>query len=823
MEYRPILGHFPSLPTRLAFAGACLAGLFAAASPAAAASGKSGKGKIKEEPARSTNIALTHRGDRLVAVNVETNSISIFRVQKSPKDAELEQLDEVPVGREPHSVAILPNDSTAYVTNTVSGTVSVVSLSRKRGNTVLAEIAVGTEPRGCALTPNGKILYVANHTAGTVSVIDTRSNSVIDTVKLAGNPTAVAITDDGDNQDFDETVFVTQFFAELIPGGPGEGFDDGKQGIVFAFLVSSPHSLARIKLSPLASSGFTADRSKFCKQINVDAVNDTFCPNTDETDPLSPVIASDPQAVHPNQLFSALIRGDRLYLPNIGAQPEPPVQFRVNVQALVHVVDTSELSEVTEEHVNLNAQIAKEPVPANPTATQQRLFGNDLVAVDADPAGTDFLIVSRGSNCVLRAGLADDGKLDLGAPDSVVRFKTGNIPIGVVMRRDGKRAYVNNDVGHSITVIDLESNQVLAQDVPSSTPPEPGTHAHSVLVGKLVFFTALGVPDNGLVGTPIRDIDPLLSRGKQSDNGWSTCGSCHPSGLADGVTWIFPDGPRQTLPLDGLYSKINGAHDTRINNWSAARDSVTDFNGNSRAVQGGVGFASDPPFTAAAPNPAVFDHGISQGASEALDLETLWVQTVRPPILPAQAEAGSEDTAREIFATQCSSCHGGAKWTKSQVIYANNPALDKAAAAGGTPRDIGLTFVQNQSVSYADPKLDTGVLKFLEDVSTFNAAGAIEIRGAGANIGKAALGGLGFNVPSLLGVGYHAPYFHNGSAQTLEQVFQVHKLGDGTIATTVNNPSDQSALLDFLRGIDGRTAIFSSDAEVFKNPTQNLP
>jgi hypothetical protein len=36
----------------------------------------------------------------------------------------------------------------------------------------------------------------------------------------------------------------------------------------------------------------------------------------------------------PNQLLSALIRGNRLYLPNITAQPEPPERFDVNVQAL---------------------------------------------------------------------------------------------------------------------------------------------------------------------------------------------------------------------------------------------------------------------------------------------------------------------------------------------------------------------------------------------------------------------------------------------------------------------------------------------------------
>ena len=42
----------------------------------------------------------------------------------------------------------------------------------------------------------------------------------------------------------------------------------------------------------------------------------------------------------PNQLLSALIRGNRLYLPNIGAQPEPPEIFNANVQALVYAVDT---------------------------------------------------------------------------------------------------------------------------------------------------------------------------------------------------------------------------------------------------------------------------------------------------------------------------------------------------------------------------------------------------------------------------------------------------------------------------------------------------
>ena len=69
-------------------------------------------------------------------------------------------------------MAIHPNDQVAYVTNGISGTVSVVNLVQRR---VVATIKVGTEPRGCALTADGSLLYVANHTEGTVSIIDTAS------------------------------------------------------------------------------------------------------------------------------------------------------------------------------------------------------------------------------------------------------------------------------------------------------------------------------------------------------------------------------------------------------------------------------------------------------------------------------------------------------------------------------------------------------------------------------------------------------------------------------------------------------------------------
>ena len=135
-------------------------------------------------PSNSSTIALTSDDRRLLVVNREANTVSFIEVRSATGQdvASNNVLAEMAVGLEPRCVALHPNDQEAYVTNGVSGTVSVVSLTNL---TVVAEIAVGTEPRGCAITPNGTQLYVANHTAGTVrSLILTARTVVIRPVRL---------------------------------------------------------------------------------------------------------------------------------------------------------------------------------------------------------------------------------------------------------------------------------------------------------------------------------------------------------------------------------------------------------------------------------------------------------------------------------------------------------------------------------------------------------------------------------------------------------------------------------------------------------------
>ncbi|MEZ5585312.1 MAG: hypothetical protein R3F37_23495 [Candidatus Competibacteraceae bacterium] len=196
-------------------------------------------------------------------------------------------------------------------------------------------------------------------------------------------------------------------------------------------------------------------------------------------------------------------------------------------------------------------------------------------------------------------------------------------------------------------------------------------------------------------------------------------------------------------------------------------------------------------------------------ASEALDFEAAWTAIIRPLNMPA-GDNNAIVAGSEVFAQHCASCHGGAKWTKSQLFHNDNPAIPAPNVFNFF--DPGVTNAGPQIVEYT--KGDKTV-RFMDNIGTFDPNDERELRGAGA-AGQTALGAVGFNAPSLLSVDYHAPYFHNGAAQTLEEVLVLHGLGNGTIADALS-AEQQVDLLAFLRSIDGRTPLFRSAADDFRD------
>ena len=116
---------------------------------------------------------------------------------------------------------------------------------------------------------------------------------------------------------------------------------------------------------------------------------------------------------------------------------------------------------------------------------------------------------------------------------------------------------------------------------------------------------------------------------------------------------------------------------------------------------------------------------------------------------PQPSDAAALGRGRDVFAANAS-CHGGAKWTKSQIFHRDNPA---ATMQNGPTLDPGVTRLAappvaavpaNEFFSFTCNAL---TINYLEDVGTFDDSDPLEIRDNAA--ASLAFGRNGFNVPSL--------------------------------------------------------------------------
>ncbi|MBI4608743.1 MAG: SBBP repeat-containing protein, partial [Candidatus Rokubacteria bacterium] len=132
----------------------------------------------------------------------------------------------IPVGVNPHGVAVHPDGRRVYVANlnptnfNLDDTVSVIDTTK---NTVIKTIPLGVNlnPIGVAVHPSGRWVYVANSgvdpnkSTHTISVIDTTANAVATTVELtigtqANVPFGIAVSPDGTK------VFVTNLVGNFV-------------------------------------------------------------------------------------------------------------------------------------------------------------------------------------------------------------------------------------------------------------------------------------------------------------------------------------------------------------------------------------------------------------------------------------------------------------------------------------------------------------------------------------------------------------------------------------------------------------------------------
>jgi len=192
---------------------------------------------------------------------------------------------------------------------------------------------------------------------------------------------------------------------------------------------------------------------------------------------------------------------------------------------------------------------------------------------------------------------------------------------------------------------------------------------------------------------------------------------------------------------------------------------------------------------------------------------------VRPLKQPPPSNAGAFAQGLEVFAANCASCHGGAKWTKSQIFHRDIPAV---VYQNGAPLDPGHETTPRLANELKSFTCNALTFNYLADVGTFDVNNPLEIRDNAT--ASTAFGVDGFNPPSLFSTRYHAPYLHRGQAQTLLEVFPLHGLGAGASgfppATTIATELDaqqQADLLVFLNAIDGTTDQLRSEGDDFRD------
>ena len=806
---------FASIVCRITLTAALLAGAAACGSVGGGDDGGDGDGDgaILRRASRSSTIALS--GDRaLVAmVNPDDDSLSIFQTSDD------ERVARVTTGDEPSSVVIAPDDRTAYVANRADGiVVRVADLGAAAA--VDATVDVGSEPVGLALSPTGARLFVAEMAEGRVAVIDTETMVVSGYVNV-DRPRALLVTNDGDADDDDETLLVTEYFGRPVAGG--EGKDTGRTGAVRRFALAGLEEASEISLAPIDSGFHLAG------------------------DPAKPTLTT-----APNQLAALATANGRAYVTSVSASPEGPFRHDNNVYPVVYVADLASGDELRGAAGSTNlARAIYDAVPAaSPEAP--RFVPGDLSDIDFVPDSTVSYVVGRAADLMVRVDWAETGVavgstqntvIDLAGSDSLGRCQG---PTGVVVDENALRAYVSCWMSRRLAVVDLAA-QSMAKTTESS--PAPATAAEQAIArGRRFYFTGRGRwsfrGDNGAVG----------------GEGWSSCGSCHPDGLTDNITWSFNAGPRQSTSQDGSFSHGAGAQVQRVFNWTGIFDEHHDFERNTRDVSGGLGAittaasAADcnqldketqvplapggtpigglaTPLKVLADDPAV----ALCGHKDWDDVDA-FVRAIRPARARRTADPEAALRGRALFADGgCHKCHGGPGWTISRRFW--SPSVEVNGDLAATDFEIPAFFPATWSyrngdllrtLASAQPAIAaadaTGpaepdaipiaeVACVLRNVGTFgllgddSATSALEQRIFQGNKVRAE-GRAGYNVPSLYGLALGAPYLHHGQARTLAALlsdprWRFHtNAGNANMSVILAEPGKADDLIAFLLAID---------------------
>ena len=854
-------------------------------------------------PSHGSTIDISEDDKIIVTANRDVGTVTVFEVAYTADlPPTLTKKAEVQVGGEPYQVALTPDGNRAFVV--LRKDQKLVRVDNLRTAPAKGpEVAVGSEPTGVALTPRARTVFVANWMDGTVSEVDAEKMTVTSTIDLnaalvgsgvlgqnitprpaLAHPRSLAVTNNNDDIETDETLFVTEYYGQwkeaLAPTGANA--DIAKQGLVYQIKLADK-KVSTVALPPMADIGIKdhAGNAVGCYPNQLQSINITgsfayvlsICaspkgPLGDYLGPAKAVCNDDTEC--PGQGAGSCDTVAKRCKTNCATNAECGLEgvCKANVceenlidskglqTPAVSVIDIGGSKTIAS--VSLNGEFEKLFIARNVPDTTDRRFPLHAIDMGFVPGSLKAYLPANGADAVYRVdfnatyqtkaidSVGSEARpfiaLDRGTLDAT---KQGKLPVGIAVAHKAKAnepnhyAFVMNDGSRNITAIDLTTDDI------AGTTEQPAVTSYSAmptdaveaarLEGRRLFETGLG-------------------RWSFRGQAWGACSTCHWEGLSDQVTWFHRRGARQSPSVDQTINSKN-PNDIRAMNWQASSDELADNeNGALRVVLGGVGaivkgfdISND-----ARIDFAKYGHsGLSGSITTAADPASpstlvgevcvlddwkkidVYEKSLRTPRRPSNLDAAKVAAGKDVFLEgKCQGCHGGEKWTLSRVFYTPdaiaqsadhtnvNNAL-KSRSWSTTVEDANFptallptltTAAQTMRYNGSNSSSFDVLTCLLRNVGTFNVAepnvGIAELR---RDMTTAAQGNedysKGYNVPSLLGMGVAAPYFHAGNARTLEaalsETFATHlrALKPGFLSGS-DAATKREALVQFLLSLD---------------------
>ena len=287
------------------------------------------------------------------------------------------------------------------------------------------------------------------------------------------------------------------------------------------------------------------------------------------------------------------MRGNQAYMPNIAASPEGPQRFNNSTQAFVNVLDGTAGVRQTDGSAGrfLNLHLGARTRSGQEEAVLRQPVGDRVHATSpATPAsrlrglgrlGPAREGERRGNGRCLHRRQQTTRYIDLNDPanPATAGANAGKNPQGIVVDRDGTRAYVRNFVSRNVSVVDLRPTRSRRRSGPSRCRRPGLARRRSISVGAEMFFASRGQFDRPAGATGVSTSERL------SSEGWQSCSSCHFNGPDRQRRVGFGTGPRKSLPLNASFNPADrdGAEDPQL---LRRQRRVEDFEINIRNVSG---------------------------------------------------------------------------------------------------------------------------------------------------------------------------------------------------------------------------------------------